>query len=104
MKGVAAIVLAGGLGKRMKSRLPKVLHPAAGRPLVHYPVAAAVRAGADRIVVVVSAATEGPVLEHVLAAFGEGRVTTAVQASPLGTGDAAAVGLAAAGDADRMLI
>jgi bifunctional UDP-N-acetylglucosamine pyrophosphorylase/glucosamine-1-phosphate N-acetyltransferase len=104
MERVVAIVLAGGQGKRMKSRLPKVLHPAAGRPLVHYPIAAALSAGAERVVVVVSAATEAPILAHVQSAFGEGRVTTAVQASPRGTGDAAAVGLAAAGEADRVLI
>ncbi len=30
----AAIVLAAGLGTRMRSRLPKVLHPLAGRPMV----------------------------------------------------------------------
>ena len=30
-----AIILAAGLGKRMKSALPKVLHPVAGRPLLH---------------------------------------------------------------------
>jgi len=31
-----AVVLAAGLGKRMSSDLPKVLHPALGRPLLHH--------------------------------------------------------------------
>ncbi len=104
MERVAAIVLAGGQGKRMKSRLPKVLHPVAGRPLVHYPIAAALAAGATRVVVVVSAETEAPILLHVKAAFPDADVVTAVQAVPRGTGDAAHIGLSAAGDADRVLI
>jgi molybdopterin-guanine dinucleotide biosynthesis protein A len=34
MKGLAVIVLAAGLGTRMKSSLAKVLHPLAGRPML----------------------------------------------------------------------
>ncbi len=52
--GLSAIVLAAGQGTRMKSQLPKVLHPLCGRPLVDYPVAAAFEAGADQVVVVTS--------------------------------------------------
>jgi bifunctional UDP-N-acetylglucosamine pyrophosphorylase/glucosamine-1-phosphate N-acetyltransferase len=96
--------LAGGQGKRMKSRLPKVLHPVAGRPLVHYPIAAAVAAGAERVVVVVSKDTEAPILAHVKAAFPSVEVTTAVQPVPRGTGDAARIGLGSIGDAERVLI
>jgi bifunctional UDP-N-acetylglucosamine pyrophosphorylase/glucosamine-1-phosphate N-acetyltransferase len=33
---LAVIVLAAGIGKRMKSRLPKVLHPVLGRPMLSY--------------------------------------------------------------------
>jgi len=47
-----AVILAAGKGTRMKSDLAKVLHPFLGRPLVTYPVAAALEAGAERIVVV----------------------------------------------------
>ncbi|HEX3598066.1 MAG TPA: NTP transferase domain-containing protein, partial [Polyangiaceae bacterium] len=104
MDRVAAIVLAGGQGKRMKSRLPKVLHPVAGRPLVHYPIAAAVAAGAERVVVVVSKDTEAPILDHAKSAFPNTEVITVVQPVPRGTGDAARIGLASAGDAGRVLI
>ena len=38
MKNIAAIVLAGGKGTRMKSRLPKVLHPVCGVPMLFYPL------------------------------------------------------------------
>ncbi|HEY7357699.1 MAG TPA: bifunctional UDP-N-acetylglucosamine diphosphorylase/glucosamine-1-phosphate N-acetyltransferase GlmU, partial [Ktedonobacterales bacterium] len=40
MKGLAALVLAAGKGTRMKSRLPKVLHPLAGRPMLDYALTA----------------------------------------------------------------
>jgi len=36
MKNTAAIILAAGKGERMKSELPKVLHPVCGRPIVEY--------------------------------------------------------------------
>src|SRR5690606_3600598 len=38
MSEIVALVLAAGQSRRMKSRLSKVLHPIAGRPLLHYPV------------------------------------------------------------------
>jgi len=90
MKEAAAIVLAAGLGKRMKSSLPKVAHPAAGRPLVWHVAHAARAAGIKEIVFVLGPARDA--LERELAPFG-GRV--AVQPSPRGTGDAARCGLEA---------
>jgi bifunctional UDP-N-acetylglucosamine pyrophosphorylase/glucosamine-1-phosphate N-acetyltransferase len=48
-----AIVLAAGKGTRMKSELPKVLVPVAGRPMVRYVIDALQAAGVQRIVVVV---------------------------------------------------
>lgn len=48
-----AIILAAGKGTRMKSELPKVLVPVAGRPMVRYVIDALRAAGVDRIVVVV---------------------------------------------------
>ena len=56
MASLTAVVLAAGQGTRMRSRLPKMLHPLCGRPLVGWPVAAALEAGADRVVVVDSPA------------------------------------------------
>lgn len=48
-----AIVLAAGKGTRMKSELPKVLVPVAGRPMVRYVIDSLRKAGVSRIVVVV---------------------------------------------------
>jgi bifunctional UDP-N-acetylglucosamine pyrophosphorylase/glucosamine-1-phosphate N-acetyltransferase len=91
----AAIVMAAGQGTRMKSLTPKVLHPVAGRPLVHYPVRAAIEAGCDEVIVVVGHGRV-EVAAYLAAAFG-GRVRTVVQEEQRGTGDAARVGLAAIG-------
>src|SRR5918999_3404045 len=46
------IILAAGLGKRMRSRLPKVLHTLAGRPLLGHVTATARELDPDRVVVV----------------------------------------------------
>jgi len=81
--GFAAIILAAGQGKRMKSDLPKVLHPLRGELLVNWVVKAAREAGADKIVVVV-----GYGKEQVVAVLPKG-VEHAVQAEQLGTGHAA---------------
>ena len=48
-----AVILAAGEGTRMRSSRPKVLHPLAGRPMLHYVVDAARVAGITKIVVVV---------------------------------------------------
>jgi bifunctional UDP-N-acetylglucosamine pyrophosphorylase/glucosamine-1-phosphate N-acetyltransferase len=85
-----AVILAAGLGTRMKSPLPKVMHPIAGRPLLHYAVRAAFDAGVQRAVVVTSGCKE---IERSLAVeFGQ-RVVTVVQDPPRGTGDAARIGI-----------
>jgi bifunctional UDP-N-acetylglucosamine pyrophosphorylase/glucosamine-1-phosphate N-acetyltransferase len=75
---VTAVVMAAGLGTRMKSATPKHLHPLLGRRLVDWVVAAAREAGIERVVVVTSpdAADAFPGTE------------VAVQQQPLGTGDA----------------
>jgi bifunctional UDP-N-acetylglucosamine pyrophosphorylase/glucosamine-1-phosphate N-acetyltransferase len=49
---VAAILLAAGQGTRMRSDLPKVLHPLAGAPLIHHALAAAATLDPDRLIVV----------------------------------------------------
>jgi bifunctional UDP-N-acetylglucosamine pyrophosphorylase / glucosamine-1-phosphate N-acetyltransferase len=49
---LTALIMAAGQGTRMKSELPKVLHPVCGVPMVHWVIAAATAAGADRVVVV----------------------------------------------------
>jgi len=100
-----AVILAAGQGTRMKSALPKVLHTVSGRPLVHYPVRAALEAGCGEVVVVVGHGRE--LVEGYLAeGFGaSGRVKTALQKEQRGTGDAARAGLdAVRQDAERVLI
>ena len=83
---MAAVILAAGLGKRMKSNLPKVMHEAAGLPMVVYPVQAAFDAGASRVVVVVGHGRE--LVEKLLVdRFGD-RVSFALQAEQLGTAHA----------------
>jgi bifunctional UDP-N-acetylglucosamine pyrophosphorylase/glucosamine-1-phosphate N-acetyltransferase len=79
---IAVVVLAAGRGTRMKSRLPKVLHPLAGRPLLHIPLRAAEALAPARLVVVV-----GREAGAVRQAF-EGRALFAEQAEPRGTGHA----------------
>ncbi len=51
---LAGVVMAGGEGKRMRSRTPKPLHRVCGREMVRYPVELLKEAGAGRVVVVVS--------------------------------------------------
>jgi len=50
---IITIILAAGLGKRMKSGLAKVLHPVAGIPMILYPVKVAEEISSERIIVVV---------------------------------------------------
>ncbi|MBI1946129.1 MAG: bifunctional UDP-N-acetylglucosamine diphosphorylase/glucosamine-1-phosphate N-acetyltransferase GlmU [Deltaproteobacteria bacterium] len=95
-RNVAALVLAAGKGTRMKSALPKVLHPACGKPLVAWPVEAALAAGADPVVVVVGHGADA--VRPLLAQRFPASVRTAVQQQQLGTGHAARVGLEALGE------
>lgn len=97
---VVAVVLAAGLGTRMKSRTPKVLHPLLGRPMLAYVLDAARHAtGGGRPVVVYS-----PPTSAVRDAFAN-EAEMALQAEPIGTGDALRAGLTAvAADADEVLV
>src|SRR3954454_22370413 len=75
---LAAVVMAGGLGTRMKSATPKHLHPLLGRRMVDWVVRAARDAGIERVVVVASPESAGAL----------NGVEVAVQEQPLGTGRA----------------
>ena len=83
MDALAGVVMAAGRGKRMKSKVPKILHKVCGRELVAYPVEALRQAGVPRIVVVVSPDTE----DAVKALLGDS-AEYVCQAEPLGTGHA----------------
>ncbi len=51
---VTALIMAAGMGTRMRSKTPKVLHPICGRALLHWPIAAAKEAGITNVVVICS--------------------------------------------------
>lgn len=82
---IAAIILAAGMGTRMKSDLHKVLHPIAGRAMLLHLVDSVAALSPERTVVVVGARREQ--VEQAVAPHG---VTTAHQAEQLGTGHAVA--------------
>ena len=84
---LAVVVLAAGLGTRMKSAVPKVLHEVCGRPMLGYVMDAALGVSPDRVVVVV-----GPGQEAVAEVLPAG-CETAVQQERRGTGDAVRAGL-----------
>ncbi|MBC7962771.1 MAG: bifunctional UDP-N-acetylglucosamine diphosphorylase/glucosamine-1-phosphate N-acetyltransferase GlmU [Steroidobacteraceae bacterium] len=89
MESRAAVVLAAGKGTRMKSGVIKVLHAAAGLPMIAWPVAAAREAGADPIVLVI-----GHQANAVQGVFrGAGDIRCAMQEEQLGTGHAVACAL-----------
>jgi len=82
--GPVAIILAAGKSKRMQSELPKVLHPACGRPIVEYVLDAARQAGAERLILVVGHQADQvkDALQH------HADVEFALQTEQLGTGHA----------------
>lgn len=91
----AAIILAAGQGTRMKSPLPKVLHPIGQRAMLDHAIDAAEALGCERIVVVVGAHSP-EVRDHVVRRLGEDSI--AVQDPPLGTGHAVRAAEAVLGD------
>jgi bifunctional UDP-N-acetylglucosamine pyrophosphorylase/glucosamine-1-phosphate N-acetyltransferase len=91
---LAAVVMAGGLGTRMRSAVPKHLHALLGRRMVDWVVEAARPLEPSPLVVVASPETSD--------AFGE--LTVAVQEQPLGTGDAVRSARAALGEGSTDLL
>jgi bifunctional UDP-N-acetylglucosamine pyrophosphorylase/glucosamine-1-phosphate N-acetyltransferase len=85
---LAVIVLAAGLGTRMRSTLPKVLHPVCGRPLLSYVLDAAAVLSPARLVVVTGAKHDE--VDAILPPGAE----RAVQTERLGSGDAVRAGMA----------
>ncbi|MGA0544316.1 bifunctional UDP-N-acetylglucosamine diphosphorylase/glucosamine-1-phosphate N-acetyltransferase GlmU [Brevundimonas sp. VNH65] len=97
----AAIILAAGQGTRMKSPLPKVLHPVGHRAMLDHAIDAAEALGCERIVVVVG--NHSPeVRAHVVKRLGEAAI--AVQDPPLGTGHAVRAAEGALADFDGQVV
>ncbi len=96
MTDIAVIVLAAGAGTRMKSKTPKILHTLAGRSLVGHALHGAAGLDPKHLVAVVSHERErvSAAIDEVAAQLGT-TVAIADQPQPLGTGDAARVGLGA---------
>jgi bifunctional UDP-N-acetylglucosamine pyrophosphorylase/glucosamine-1-phosphate N-acetyltransferase len=94
MSDFAAVVMAAGLGTRMKSATPKHLHPLLGRRLVDWVVAAVRALDPDPLVVVVAP-------DAVDEFAGE---NVAVQQRPLGTGDSLRAARDGVGDAQQLLV
>src|SRR5262245_42303761 len=78
---LACVILAAGQGTRMRSELPKVLHQVAGIPMIRHVIAACEELAPEKLVVVI-----GKNMESVEKAVAPN--PTALQAEPLGTGDA----------------
>jgi len=78
---LACIILAAGLGTRMRSELPKVLHPLAGVPMIRHVLLACAELLPERLAVVI-----GPKMEAIAQAVAPHKCV--VQPEPLGTGDA----------------
>jgi len=81
-------ILAAGVGKRMRSGMPKVLHPLGGRPLLAHVLETARKLTAERICVVY-----GHGGDAVRQRFPDADLTWALQDPPLGTGHALAQAL-----------
>jgi bifunctional UDP-N-acetylglucosamine pyrophosphorylase/glucosamine-1-phosphate N-acetyltransferase len=93
----STVVLAAGIGKRMYSKKPKVLHKILGRPIISFVIATARSLGADEIIVVVG--RDSAPLKKILG----DEVHYALQPVPRGTGDAARCGIDVV-QHDRVLI
>ncbi|MCL0067188.1 bifunctional UDP-N-acetylglucosamine diphosphorylase/glucosamine-1-phosphate N-acetyltransferase GlmU [Thermodesulfovibrionales bacterium] len=80
---LAVVILAAGLGTRMKSSTPKVLHKICERPIIQYVVDSIKPLKPGKIIVVVGPNSEG--IKNALAGYS---VVFAIQKNPLGTGNA----------------
>jgi bifunctional UDP-N-acetylglucosamine pyrophosphorylase/glucosamine-1-phosphate N-acetyltransferase len=97
--GLSIVILAAGQGTRMRSDLPKVLQPLAGKPLLAHVLACADALGADDVCVVY-----GHGGEAVQTAFPAIGVRWALQAEQLGTGHAVQQAMPDTPSASRVLI
>lgn len=99
MSPLHVVILAAGQGSRMKSALPKVLHPVAGRPMLHHVIATAKQLGAEKIHTVI-----GHGADRVRETTSEASVNWVTQSEQLGTGHAVAQALPDLPDDARVLV
>ena len=96
---LALVLMAAGMGTRMRSRLPKVLHPVCGRPILMHALELGREIGATRRIVIV-----GTGEDEVRAALTGQNIELVRQAEPLGTAHAALQTRAALADHDGPVI
>ncbi len=96
---LSVIILAAGQGKRMRSALPKVLQPLAGRPLLAHVLDCAAELSADDVCVVY-----GHGGETVRRTFGDDSVRWVLQAEQLGTGHAVQQAMPETPENNRVLV
>ncbi len=82
MGNFPTIILAAGKGTRMKSKVPKILHPVCGKPLIQYVIDTVSAVGSLKICVVIGHQA------HSVKKYLGNKVTTIVQKKLLGTADA----------------
>ena len=82
MHALAVVILAAGQGRRMKSKLPKVLHPLGGQPMIQYVLDTAIALDPSRVVMVV-----GQEAEQLQATLDQ-NIIFVEQAQRMGTGHA----------------
>jgi bifunctional UDP-N-acetylglucosamine pyrophosphorylase/glucosamine-1-phosphate N-acetyltransferase len=100
---LAAVVLAAGWGKRMKSARPKVLHDVCGRPSLWHVLRAALAPRPRSLVVVVRERSDA--VEEAVKTWGfKPDPTFVYQGTPLGTGHAVGAAENAVGDAEDVLV
>ena len=99
MRSLQVMILAAGGGTRMKSGLPKVLHPVCGRPMIAYALDLAAASGIKQPIIVLGGETADQIRPHL-----PKEVTIVVQKTPLGTGDAVLTAKRAVGGAGDVLI
>jgi bifunctional UDP-N-acetylglucosamine pyrophosphorylase / glucosamine-1-phosphate N-acetyltransferase len=83
------VILAAGMGKRMQSALPKVLHPLAGKPLLHHVIDTARSLAPRKLCVIYGhGGAAVPAMVEKLCLEGQAQIDTALQEPQLGTGHA----------------
>ncbi|MBA3737180.1 MAG: bifunctional UDP-N-acetylglucosamine diphosphorylase/glucosamine-1-phosphate N-acetyltransferase GlmU [Actinobacteria bacterium] len=102
-RSLAAVVLAAGKGERLKSAMPKVLHPVCGRPLLWHVLQAVRAAKPERIILVVGHGAED--VCNAVESWGLKPAPVFVeQAEQLGTGHAVQLAEKAVGKVDDVLV
>lgn len=96
---LSVVILAAGKGTRMRSKLPKVLHPIAGRSMVEHVINTAKQLDPEQIVVVA-----GHGIDEVRKQLKDTGVTIVEQAEQLGTGHAVDQALPAINDGNQVLV